>query len=60
MGVPIGSLTEVTAPLTSDDLVIETAGGTRRTSRENLQLRLSELSALVASNLNPLASENQT
>jgi acetyltransferase-like isoleucine patch superfamily enzyme len=50
--VSIPNLTEITVPTTADDLVLETAAGTRRVSRENFQYKHVELSALVPSNIN--------
>lgn len=50
--IAISALTEVTSADAGDDLVIETAAGTRRISRENVQLRRSELALLTPPEIN--------
>ena len=50
--VAIPALTEVTTAAVGDDIVIETAAGTRRISRVNFQLRRTELTLLTPPNIN--------
>ena len=50
--IAIPALTEVTAAAAGDDIIIETAAGTRRISRENNLPRKSELTEVLADAIN--------
>ncbi len=50
--IAIPALTEISSAEVGDDIIIETAAGTRGISRENVQLRHAELTALQPAGIN--------